>query len=448
MHCPWAMLRLVAAAFAFVLYAPAQFLRGVNVAGAEFAENRIPGVINTDFTYNSEATFRYFASKNMTLLRIPVRWERMQPVLFGPLDQANLDALRRNVVWSAQYGLKVVIDIHNYGRYKLRENGAVNEYVIDALYGGAVRVPASALADLWRRISAEFQAEPAVYAYDLMNEPHDMGAADWKAISQAALSAIRANGDQKLVMVPGNSWSSAERWPQTHGPDGWIADPANNFAYEAHQYFDADASGTYAKTFDQELASNADLLNVGRARLAPFAAWCRANRARCFLGEYGAPGNDPRWLTVLDNFLSALDDVGMDGVYWAGGEWWGDYTLSAQPQGNFTIDRPQMAVLQAHAGRNPLTAVPAASYADAPLAPGSLAAAFGKNLGGTGVRLELTDSAGRTVAAPLLAATAAQVNFFVPEDTALGRATLVLRSDAGILAGGTAEIVRISPALF
>jgi len=38
--------------------------------------------------------------------------------------------------------------------------------------------------------------------------------------------------------------------------------------------------------------------------------------------------NDTRWLTVLDNFLNHLKNNCINGTYWAGGPWWGDYILS------------------------------------------------------------------------------------------------------------------------
>jgi endoglucanase len=67
-----------------------------------------------------------------------------------------------------------------------------------------------------------------------------------------------------------------------------------------------------------------------------------------FLGEYGVPDTDSRWLPILDDLLTALDDAGFHGTYWAAGEWWGGYPLSVQPRGDFNADRPQMAVLERH----------------------------------------------------------------------------------------------------
>ena len=45
-----------------------------------------------------------------------------------------------------------------------------------------------------------------------------------------------------------------------------------------------------------------------------------------------------------------MDQAGVNGTYWSAGEWWGDYSLSVQPQNNFVVDRPQMPVLLNHLG--------------------------------------------------------------------------------------------------
>ena len=104
-----------------------------------------------------------------------------------------------------------MIDVHNYCRYRGQ--------VIDV---GTVK--AADLADLWVKLSHEFKDEPGVYAYDLMNEPHDLGTADWKAISQAVVTAIRKAGDSKLIAVEGEQLGQrlplgkSQRRPLDHRP--------------------------------------------------------------------------------------------------------------------------------------------------------------------------------------------------------------------------------------
>src|SRR5258708_228164 len=439
-----------------------QYSRGINLAGAEFGDDHLPGVFGTHSAVNSETTYRYFGAKNLNLVRLMLRWERLQPVLRGPLDPNYLAGAKNNVAWAKAHGDKVILDIHNYGRYKLTENGVLNTYTLDNVYGGVVKVAGADLADLWIRLSNEFRDEATVYAYDLMNEPHDMGNASWKTISQAALMAIRSNGDSKLIMVPGDAWSSAEQWPRVHGPTSWINDPASNFAYEAHQYFDRDNSGTYARTYDQELALNPNLAVIGPTRVANFVNWLKANNVRGYLGEYGIPNTDARWMTVLDNFLGALDAAGLDGSYWAAGEWWGAYRLSVQPQNNFTIDRPQLAVLSGHLAPASFTTVSAASSTGFAFAPDSLVTGYGAGLALDsqpasdiplptslgGVQVELTNAAGAQMLAPLVYVSPGQVNYLVPANVAPGKLDVAVRNSGNVVSRGTLELDSVAPAIF
>jgi endoglucanase len=423
----------------------AQFLRGVNIAGAEFGQPHIPGVFNTDYTYNSRPTFRYFAARNLNLVRFPLTWERLQPQLQGPLDPQNLSLLKSAVAWAAAEGNLLVPEIHNFGRYSINENGKLHTYVIDLPSDGVVKVSRDDLADFWVRISREFAAEPAVYAYDLMNEPH--GVPDWKGISQTVLTAIRNNGDRKLIMVPGDDWSSANRWEAAHGPLGWISDPADNFLYEAHQYFDSDESGKYAETYDAELRDNPELATVGSSRVAHFVDWCRANNVRGYLGEYGVPDSDPRWWAVLEDFLNAIDAAQMPGSFWAAGEWWGSYPLSIQPSNSYTVDRPQMPTLLRHLAPGSFTSLSAASNAGMSFAPDSLMAGYGSGFPADAA-VELTDGAGGVFTAPLLYASANQINYRIPAEAALGRMAAAVKSGGVAIARGVFTLDRVAPTIF
>jgi endoglucanase len=422
-----------------------QYLRGVNISGAEFGRPHIPGEFQTHYTYNSVATFRYFATRNLSLVRFPVMWERLQPQLRGPLDPFHLSLMKSVVEWARDEGNLIVLDVHNFGRYSIEEDGKLNTYILDVPAGGAIKVSRADLADLWVRLSTEFAAEPAVYAYGLMNEPHDLP--DWKGISQSVLTAIRNNGDRKLIMVPGDNWSSANRWETTHGPLAWITDPADHFLYEAHQYFDSDESGRYASTYDSELRGNRQLATVGSTRVAHFIEWCRDNEVRGYLGEYGVPDSDPRWLAVLDDFLNAIDEAQMSGTAWSAGEWWGRYDLSVQPTESYTLDRPQMPVLLRHLPPGRFTSVCAASNAGMTFAPDSLMSGYGTEFPADAA-VELTDSAGSVFTAPLFYNSATQINYRIPAEAALGRMTAAVTSGGQAVARGSFTLDRVAPAIF
>ena len=66
------------------------FLRGVNLAGAEFTSEKIPGAYGVDYTYPTTAELDYYNSKGLKLIRLPFLWERVQPALWGDLNQTEL----------------------------------------------------------------------------------------------------------------------------------------------------------------------------------------------------------------------------------------------------------------------------------------------------------------------------------------------------------------------
>jgi Cellulase (glycosyl hydrolase family 5) len=230
--------------------------RGVNVAGAEFgAPNVAPtsgfsnanrGTYDRDYHYDGQATFDFLAGRGVKLVRIPFRWERIAPRLGAPLSQAEVQRLKAAVARAGRAGLRVVLDMHNYGGYYL---GDGHQGVRRTL--GSAQLPQSVFGDVWRRLSIHFRRNTAVVGYGLMNEPAEMTSVGstppailWERASQAAVAAIRANGDRKWVMVSAYPWGSVWSFGSSH-PRAWIRDPVNRIRYEAHQYFDYDNSGTY-----------------------------------------------------------------------------------------------------------------------------------------------------------------------------------------------------------
>ena len=65
---------------------------GVNLAGPEFGPPR--GRYGFTYIYPNAAEVDYFVGKDMRLVRLPLHWETLQPVLAGPLDPAELARVR------------------------------------------------------------------------------------------------------------------------------------------------------------------------------------------------------------------------------------------------------------------------------------------------------------------------------------------------------------------
>ena len=326
---------------------------GVSIAGGEFSSDRPsfsnehPGVIGQDYTYNPEKTFAYFADREFRVQRLPFRWERLQPRPGGSLAPKELAAIRRCADWAKRHGARLILDCHNYARYVMSIDGVPRACALGQRVGDGVPVKPEHLVDLWVRISNALGDHIGIDGWGIMNEPHSLGRVPWSTVSQDVVKALRAAGDKKRVFVGGDEWSNAQRWTEINGTHPWINDPLGRTVYEAHCYFDSTGTGKYTRSFAEEYEDDPRLMNRGVERVMPFIDWCRRNRVKGMIGEFGVPTKDAGWEEVVRRFVKALNDAAMEGVYWAAGEWWGTYPLSIQPSRDFSTDSKLLKVLQA-----------------------------------------------------------------------------------------------------
>ncbi len=307
-------------------------LTGVNLAGAEFGEDNVPGLYEQHYTYPKNSTIDYFAAKGMNIIRLPLLWERLQHRLGAQLHEPEMERVDAVVKYAASKGMKTIIDVHNYAQYFRATIGTP-------------KTPRSALGHLWRRIAERYTNNEWVI-FGLMNEPKGLPTETWLSAANMAIAQIRHAGAKNLILVPGNGWSSARDWTSSkYGTPNSIAmlkvaDPASNYVVEVHQYFDRDFTGTHADCQRPE---------IGPSLLSTFTHWARKHRKRGFLGEFGV-GTSPVCLELLDRvlqYLAANRDVWLGWTYWAAGSWWADdYFTNIEPLDG--QDRPQMKILEKH----------------------------------------------------------------------------------------------------
>jgi hypothetical protein len=239
--------------------ATSNYRRGINVtgasAGAPFGNeptssfsNVNRGVHGEDYLFDEQSTFDFLAGRGIELVRLPFRWERIQPRLGEPLEAAELQRLKDAVQRARQANLGVILVVQNFGAYYLHDGTRGVRRTI-----GSAEVTEAHFVELWLRLSREFRDEPTVLGYGLMNEPFGMGAPVWEAQSQVAVNAIRDNGDAKVILVPGYAPAGVAQWTRFH-PHPWIVDRLNNVLYEAHQYFDRRSWGTYDYSYSAEVS--------------------------------------------------------------------------------------------------------------------------------------------------------------------------------------------------
>lgn len=369
-------------------------MTGVNLAGMEFGYAFFPD--------DKEAA--YYASRGMKIVRLPVKWEYLQPVLGKPFDRKFLADMKKSVRSMESRGLVSIIDIHNYGKYsrRVKISGALargqkivthtdtsgmvkGAYIAGEGIAGGTKIvsidsatqftmstPASRsslramllwsiggqpinskdgpaygeFADLWSRIASDpdFKSNPMVM-FDLMNEPAGVDAGTMGKAAQAAIYAIRDAGADNWIMVEGGgSYANCQEFVSS----GWgdvaltLTDPKDRLIYQCHEYLDRDNSGTH----------DTAIKGSGSTQLENATEWARVNGKKLFLGEFGI-GNTPSGLRESEDMLAYMqgnNDVWAGWTAWGGGPAWpDDYIFKLEPrlhtgQTSYT-DAPQMKLL-------------------------------------------------------------------------------------------------------
>jgi endoglucanase len=316
-------------------------LAGINLAGADFGN--VPGRHGREYLYPTRDSISYYRDLGFNLVRLPFKWERLQPDIgaaFATSEQALLFGCVEAVLGA---GMSVVLDPHNYAKRRVRADNWSTEHVI-----GTGAVPSQAFADFWARLAAPFKDEQRIM-FGLMNEPVDLSPSAWLEIANAAIVAIRRIGATNLILVPGIAYTGAHSWIAVGNTAmARVEDPIRNFALEVHQYFDPDSSGTHPEAVSG---------TIGSERVEAFQSWARQNGCRAFLGEFNGGRNRTSYNALHDlcQELSANDDVWLGWAAWAGGPRWPDADMfNLEPWSDGRI-REQTEIL-AHYARSPASA--------------------------------------------------------------------------------------------
>lgn len=305
---------------------------GANIAGGDFGSS-LPGVIGTNYWYPRQPDIDMAKAIGVELVRVPFKWERIQHetagVLDGTLWEPDMAALDASITQMEARGMRVILDLHNYGRRYLTVGGASALYTI-----GTPQLPVSEFARVWRLLADRFKDRPSIWGYDLMNEPLGIPTEQLVTYYQAAVMAIReVDMNTAIILEGGPGFNHASSWLATGAPLIAVNDPANNLVFSAHCYTDQDQSGTWSHgvTVAGELVGSGKpystleaAYNVGVDRVKPFVDWCVANNVRGLLGEYASPykTDEANWSIVTRRMLDYLVQHGaglISATQWAHG---------------------------------------------------------------------------------------------------------------------------------
>ncbi len=303
-------------------------LRGINLSGAEFGS--VPGRPAFDYAYPSAANVAYFRKLGMTAVRLPFRWERLQPQLEAPLDDGELQRLDASLEAMKAAGMVAILDLHNFGHY--------GDHKI-----GSSEVSVQAFADGWRRFATRYKDRPQLI-FSIMNEPYDISSAEWASIQTVAIAAIREAGAHNFILATGTAYSGAHSWTQdlpvgNNGKDMLaVKDSLNRFAFDFHQYLDSDYSVRSAECPAAEKAIQS---------IDAVSDWLRTNKRRGFLGEFAA-SERPECTAALMKMIARVDaepHLWSGWTLWGAGERWPhDYIFNLEPSP--AGERPQLKAWQ------------------------------------------------------------------------------------------------------
>lgn len=301
-------------------------LVGLNLSGAGFGPGALPGKNGTNYFFPTETYFQQWRNKGIRLIRFPIIWERLQPTLGGPLDPTYAELIDQTFRYADQYDMQIILDLHNYMRYR-------GEVI------GTGSVTYAHFRDVNLKIAQRWAGVKSLYAYDIMNEPHD-ATTQWPIAAQHGIDGIRVMDNVRPIMIEGNGWANASIWPQWNASLLALKDPADNLIFQAHLYFDGVYGGGSYKSFDVATVS----ADYGVERVRPFVDWLKKYNKKGFIGEYGVPADEPRWLPIMDGMLAYLRDNCIPSTYWAAGPGWANYRLAVEPING--VDRPQWPTLK------------------------------------------------------------------------------------------------------
>ena len=232
----------------------------------------------------------------------------------------RLDNLVNVLDWAQARGMKICVDLHSFPG-GLRTGDRETNMFFEEKW-------ADAFVETWKRIATRVKGHPAIYGYDLINEPKQTTFAPisyWE-VQRRAAEAIRAIDPDTAIVVESNMAASA-------GTFRYLSPLAmDNVIYQIHFY------GPMAFTH-QGVAGN---LRKQKGRIPfwpdPSQGWTRdyirntvkqarlfqeKHKCRIYVGEFSAVGYAPGADQWIRDAISVFEEYGWDWTYHAFREWAG-----------------------------------------------------------------------------------------------------------------------------
>lgn len=238
---------------------------------------------------------------------------------YGRWLNGKLDELERVLAAAQRYGIKVVIDLHSPPGGRTVEK--------DLAIGHEPRYQ-DAFVALWEQIARRFKGHPAVWGYDLVNEPQQnvpppVGVPDFLGIQVRAAKAIRALDPTTPIIIEVDQWDGAAAFANLDPVD------VPNVVYQVHMYTPGEFThqGVYNKVTGIAYPGKINGVEWNKERLrkvlAPVREFQLAYNVHIYAGEFSAirwaPGESG--YNYLKDCIDLFEEYGWDWSYHAYREW-------------------------------------------------------------------------------------------------------------------------------
>lgn len=219
-----------------------------------------------------------------------------------------------------QLGLRVVIDLHTppggaeAGQWAMFERAACQQKFIE----------------VWDRLAEHYKNQPAVWGYDLVNEPVEgkvaEGLRDWRALAGQVARRVRTIDPKKAIIVepgPYGGWGNLAFFEPLEVP---------GIVYSVHMYEPMPFThqgvlGGMPEGVSYPGVINGETWNIDRLRqaLAPVRDYQRDYNVPLYIGEFSAVrwAPDGSAARYLRDCITVFEECGWDWSYHAFREWHG-----------------------------------------------------------------------------------------------------------------------------
>lgn len=228
---------------------------------------------------------------------------------------------------------------------------ALTEWHVMGLEGAPRIYNIDGFVDTWLRVIGRFMNHPAVWGWELMNEPflgieldpksdpslptHERqfnSFNHWTSIVKELVPRILAKDPNHFVIVGGNDWQNASTWPIRSDELKDLEDPNGQIIYAAHYYLDEATRGAWEPR-DQAVDINK------WQEVQPFFDWLEKNNKQGMFSEFGYPAGNLSAKAANKRLIEEAVRRGVTMIQWATGPGWSNDDVTCVTTEGATIGR-------------------------------------------------------------------------------------------------------------